>query len=373
MPNVCLSQFQEEFADFDRPIFEPEMTRTQIHIPTLVRIKEGAVDRVGVYARRNGFSHVVVLHSEGLPPNLLERLHEGLKAEDVSVMHSWPVQEACFEQARKIFPGIPARTRAIVGFGGGKALDVAKYIAFLTGVPCISVPTSLSNDGICSPQSSLTLDGRRKSLPSAMPFGIVIDTKVCLAAPEVLWLSGIGDLVAKLTAIFDWKLAFHASGTPIDDFAALLSDATVFQFIARPNHDLQGMRFLGTALMLNGIAMGVCGSSRPASGSEHLISHALDALGGTPLLHGLQVGVATYLVSLLQKQSSETIATLFQKTGFWRVVESNPFHRADWLEAIRRAPRIKEDFYTVLSSRDCLPEAEEYLRNDPFLRKCVVE
>ncbi len=349
------------------------MTRTQIHIPTLVRIKAGAVDRVGIYARRNGFSHVVVLHSDGLPQELLERLNEGLKAEDVAIMHSWPVKEASFEQARELFPGIPARTRAVVGFGGGKALDVAKYTAFLTGLPCISVPTSLSNDGISSPQSSLTLEGRRKSLPSAMPFGIVIDTKVCLAAPEVLWLSGIGDLVSKLTAVFDWKLAFHAADTPIDDFAALLSDATVFQFIARPNHDLQGVQVLGTALMLNGVAMGVCGSSRPASGSEHLISHALDALGGTPRLHGLQVGVATYLVSLLQKQSSETIAALFEKTGFWRAVESNPFRRADWIEALCRAPSIKEDFYTVLSSRDCLPEAEDYLRNDPFLRNCLVE
>ena len=349
------------------------MTRTQINIPSLVRIKPGAVDRVGIYARRNRFSQVVVLHSDGLPNDLLERLYEGLKAENVSTLHRWAVPDASFEQARNLFPGIPGGTRAIVGYGGGKALDVAKYTAFLTGLPYISVPTSLSNDGICSPQSSLTLEGRRMSLPSAMPFGIVIDTEVCLAAPEVLWLSGIGDLVAKLTAIVDWKLAFHASGTPIDDFAALLSDATVFQFIARPNHDPQGMRLLGTSLMFNGVAMGVCGSSRPASGSEHLISHALDALGAPPRLHGLQVGVATYLVSLLQNQSSDTIATLFQKTGFWRAVESEPFRRADWMEALRRAPSIKEDFHTVLSSRDCLPEAEDYLRNDPFLRKCVVE
>ena len=49
------------------------------------------------------------------------------------------------------------------------------------------------------------------------------------------------------------------------------------------------------------------------------------------------------------------------------------FRRADWLEALRRAPAIKQDFYTVLSSRDCLPEAEAHLRTDPHLRKCVAE
>jgi glycerol-1-phosphate dehydrogenase [NAD(P)+] len=288
------------------------------------------------------------------------------------VLHRWPVQEASFEQARELFPQIPVRTRAIVGYGGGKALDVAKYVAFLTRLPYIAVPTSLSNDGFCSPQSSLTLEGRRKSLPSAMPFGVVIDTEVCLAAPEILWLAGVGDLVAKLTAVADWKLAFHAAGTLVDDFAALLSDATVFQFIARPHRDLEGVRLLGISLMLNGIAMEVCGSSRPASGSEHLISHALDELGGRPRMHGLQVGVATYLVSLLQGQNSGLIADLFEKTGFWPAIARDPFRRADWLEAIRRAPAIKQDFHTVLSSRDCLPEIEQFLQDDPHLRACFV-
>ena len=133
------------------------------------------------------------------------------------------------------------------------------------------------------------------------------------------------------------------------------------------------MRLLGTSLMLNGIAMAVCGSSRPASGSEHLISHALDSLGGAPRMHGLQVGVATYLVSLLQKRNSGLIADLFGKTGFWKAIAAQPFSRADWLAAIRRAPGIKQDFYTVLSSRDCLPEAEAFLRHDPHLQACFVD
>ena len=349
------------------------LNRTQISIPNLVRVKPGAIGRVGLYARRHAFSEIVVLHSADLQQDLLQRLCDGLKAENIAVLQRWPVQEASFEQARELFPQIPAKTRAIVGYGGGKALDVAKYVSFLTRIPYLAVPTSLSNDGFCSPQSSLTLEGKRKSLPSAMPFGVIIDTEVCLAAPEILWLAGVGDLVAKLTAVADWKLAFNAVGTLVDDFAALLSDATVFQFIARPQRDLEGVRLLGTSLMLNGIAMEVCGSSRPASGSEHLISHALDSLGGKPRMHGLQVGVATYLVSLLQKQNSAAIADLFDKTGFWRAIEQAPFRRADWLEAFRRAPSIKQDFYTVLSSRDCLPEAEHHLRTDPHLQKCFVD
>ncbi len=349
------------------------LNRTQISIPNLVRVKPGAIGRVGLYARRHAFSEVVLLHSEDLHADLLKRLDDGLNAENISVLQRWPVKNASFEQAREFFPQISAKTRAIIGIGGGKALDVAKYVSFLTRIPYLAVPTSLSNDGFCSPQSSLTLEGRRKSLPSAMPFGVVIDTEVCLAAPEFLWLSGVGDLVAKLTAVADWKLAFSAVGTLVDDFAALLSDATVFQFIARPTRDIEGVRLLGTSLMLNGIAMEVCGSSRPASGSEHLISHALDSLGGPPRMHGMQVGAATYLVSLLQQRNSELIADLFSKTGFWGAIAAQPFRRADWLQAIRLAPAIKQDFYTVLSSRDCLPEAEVLLRTDPHLQACFVD
>jgi len=349
------------------------LNRTQISIPNLVRVKPGAAGRVGIYARRHAFSEIVVLHSADLQMNLMKKLCDGLQAENISVLQRWPVKDASFEQAREIFPQLPTKTRAIVGFGGGKALDVAKYVSFLTRVPYLAVPTSLSNDGFCSPQSSLTLAGQRKSLPSAMPFGVVIDTEICLAAPEILWLAGVGDLVAKLTAVTDWKLAFNAAGTFVDDFAALLSDATVFQFIARPYRDLEGVRLLGTSLMLNGIAMEVCGSSRPASGSEHLISHALDSLAGPPRMHGLQVGIATYLVSLLQQRNSELIADLFEKTGFWRAIAAQPFSRAAWLQALRIAPSIKQDFYTVLSSRDCLPEAEEFLRADPRLQKCFVD
>jgi glycerol-1-phosphate dehydrogenase [NAD(P)+] len=203
-----------------------------------------------------------------------------------------------------------------------------------------------------------------------MPFGVILDTGVCLNAPEILWYSGVGDLASKFTAVADWKLAFHALGTAVDDFAALLSDASVYQFLARPERDIEGMKLLGTALLLNGISMSICGSSRPASGSEHLISHALDRISKRPRLHGLQVGVATYLVSLLQGQNSDRIADLFNTTGFWQNIAQDPFDRDEWLEASRLAPSIKSDFYTVLSSRDCLPEIENALRSNLCLRQC---
>ncbi len=342
----------------------------EIAIPTLVRIKPGALDRAGVYLGRAGCHRVAFLHSEGLPGELLDRFRASLAGQSIAVVRDIAVAGARLEEAQEIFVTVVNAVDAVIGLGGGKALDTAKYVGFLTRKPYFALPTSLSNDGFCSPQSSLTIDGKRFSLPSGMPFGVIVDTEVCLGAPRLLWLSGVGDLISKVTAIRDWKLAFHHDGTPVDDFAALLSDATVFQFMARPEHDLDGMRLLATSLMLNGVAMAVSGSSRPASGSEHLISHALDATSARPRLHGLQVGLATYLLSHLHDAPVALVRDVLDQTGFWSAIQADPFSRQEWETAIRLAPTMKPDFHTILSTRDLTGDLLALIDRDERLQDC---
>lgn len=343
---------------------------TQIVVPGLVRIKPGALARLGLYLRRAGHQRVLVLAGEGLPESIIAPLRKGLEEQGVETAGWITAAENSFESATAIFAAMPKKLKAIVGLGGGKALDTAKYLGFLARLPYYAAPTSLSNDGFCSPQASLTLSGKRRSLAAALPQGVVVDVDACLAAPRILWLSGVGDLVSKLSAVFDWKLAFHRTGEPVNDLAALLSDASVRQFMARPSFDAQGVTNLATALMLNGIAMEICGSSRPASGSEHLVSHALDAISSRPRLHGLQVGVATYIMCRVQNQQIDTVDTLFDATGFWEAVRADPFSRTEWLEAVRLAPGIKEDFHTVLSDEGRMAEALRIIERDPRLEGC---
>lgn len=349
------------------------LRNTQISIPTLVRVKEGALDRLGIYLSRSNHRRVAVFVSKRLQSPLPERTSASLRSQNIEPVTWQEINDNDLESTAKLFAEIPATATAIIGVGGGKALDVAKYVAFLGRLPYFAVPTSLSNDGFCSPQSSLTVRGKRRSLPASLPFGVVIDTTVCLNAPRILILSGVGDLVAKFTAVRDWKLAFHHNGEAVDDFAALLSDGSIHSFLSHPQFDVEGTRLLATSLMLNGIAMEICGSSRPASGSEHLISHALDAISTRPRLHGLQVGVATYLVSKLQGINSERIASLFDSTGFWRAIAEDPFSRTEWLKAIEMAPTIKPSFYTVLSSRNVYPEVERLLSEEAHLVDCFVD
>lgn len=344
--------------------------RREVQIPGLVRIKAGALDRLGIYLKRADFERVALLHSEGLPEAIIHRAEKAIASERIDLAFSTTVSDAARETTEAIVASLPPSVDCIVGVGGGKALDVAKFVATRADVTMFTVPTSLSNDGFASPQSSLTIEGRRKSLPANMPAGVIVDTEVCLAAPKILWLSGVGDLVAKLTAVRDWKLAFHHDGTPVDDFAALLSDASVFQFMGRPERDLEGIRLLATALMLNGISMAVSGNSRPASGSEHLISHALDATSRRPRLHGLQVGVATYLLSQLHRSGTDAIRALFDSTGFWEAIRADPFSRSEWQHAIALAPSIKSDFFTILSAQDQSTVVLNVIDYDPVLDGC---
>jgi glycerol-1-phosphate dehydrogenase [NAD(P)+] len=63
----------------------------------------------------------------------------------------------------------------------------------------------------------------------------------------------------------------------------------------------EGLAVLAEALLRSGISMVMAGSSSPASGGEHLISHLWDMTahwsGRAPALHGEQTGVST-LISL---------------------------------------------------------------------------
>jgi glycerol-1-phosphate dehydrogenase [NAD(P)+] len=347
------------------------MNSVQINLPWLVRIKPGALKRLGLYLARPGLTEVAVFHSEGLLPSIIAMAQQSLREHGVAAELLHEVKQASVEEAVHLLGAIPSSCKALVGLGGGKALDVAKYAASLAGLPYFATPTSLSNDGFCSPQSSLTVEGKRRSMHTSLPAAVVVDLAICHQAPLVLWHSGIGDLSSKFTAVFDWKLAFRRRGVPVNDLAALMSDASVFQLMANPQSDEQGIRLLATALMLNGIAMEIAGSSRPASGSEHLISHALDMIEARPRLHGLQTGTAAYLISSVQSGSHhETIGELFAQTSFWDSIRKQPFSKEEWRIAVERAPSIKEDFYTILSEKEVWPEFAGMIAHDTALAGC---
>ncbi len=260
----------------------------------------------------------------------------------------------------------------VVGFGGGRPIDVAKMIAFGTTTDFVAVPTVLSHDGMCSPVASLVgTDGVRQSLGTVMPGGVVIDTSVIGRAPARFLRAGIGDLVSNITAVEDWRLAAAAAGAegPVNEFAAsiaLLSSRAAFDISWPPSED--DLEVIARALVMSGLAMAMAGSSRPCSGGEHLISHALDELlGPRAAIHGEQVAVGVLVTSHLHdSDAADHVAPLFERIGFPSDLEGWGLDPATLVDAIRRAPGTRPDRYTVLDEADLSLTAVEELVKSLF-------
>ncbi len=348
---------------------------SEINIPNLLKVGAGTLDNVGTYLKELGLTKVVILFGNGLIDLFGGRVMQSLKQAEVEILEYQEMDTVCMDDLVSLAFSMPNRTQAVVGLGGGKVIDAAKYCGFLLNLPFISVPTSSSSDGFSSASASLIVDGRRKSVPARLAYGIIVDTEVVKSAPVQFLYSGIGDMVAKITALYDWKYEGDKGYAQVNDFAMMIAKKAVNSFVRTPFQSIRDDLFLKElldSLAMSGIANEIAGSSAPTSGSEHLISHALDKLLKQPWLHGLQVGVATYLMSLVQDHRYKRVDTVFTQTGFWEYTTGLGMRRADFENAIDLAPSVKPFRHTYLHEERYRRQAKELLRTDERLRKILV-
>ena len=350
-------------------------TNKQINIPYLLKIGNGKICKIGKYLKDKNLPGVALFLGDGTEELVGAELRRGFGDNGINVVHSQVVSDISIESITQTAFQLPPATDVVVGIGGGKALDFAKYSAHLLRLPFVSVPTSTSNDGFCSPTSSLTVGGRRKTVKSSIPFGVVIDLDIIRNSPPVFFYSGLGDMVSKITALSDWKEAANRKLERYSDFASMLAYNSLDLLFIKHSFEIKAPEFqrsLITSLLMSGISMEVAGTSRPASGSEHLVSHALDEVCARPQMHGLQVGTAAYLCALLQNNlSTGGLRDILVKTGFFDFVGQNPFKKEEFLRALRLAPEIKRGFYTVLSEPDSYKRAVEFIDGDEILRELI--
>jgi glycerol-1-phosphate dehydrogenase [NAD(P)+] len=198
---------------------------------------------------------------------------------------------------------------ALIAVGSGTINDLCKYAAFLDGNPYVVFGTAPSMNGYTSPTAAITIHGHKKSLPAAAAAAVYLDLDILAQAPARLIRAGLGDSICRSTAQTDWLLAHLLRGEPYREAPfALLREEEGPLFAAAdglPSGDLGAMRLLARTLVLSGYGMAICGSSMPASQSEHLISHYADMMGAAPSpanFHGEQIGVTTLTVARLQEK-----------------------------------------------------------------------
>lgn len=210
--------------------------------------------------------------------------------------------------------------KIIIGIGGGRVLDTAKYAAHISKAVYICMPTSLSNDSLASPFAVLeTYGSARKTLDCKIPTAIIVDTNMIINAPAAQTLSGIGDTIAKHTALFDWKLSAEKTNSRVDDFAYALSRMSYDSVYHCDQRDMKSrvfIRILSRALVMGGLAMEIAGSSRPCSGSEHLFAHAIEEYyPDIKITHGLAVALGSIPACIFQGQDPQGMINFFSAHG----------------------------------------------------------
>ena len=194
----------------------------------------------------------------------------------------------------------------IVAVGAGTVHDIARYCAHERGCRFVACPTAASVDGFCSSVAAMTWHGYKKTLPAAAPEFVVADVDIIRNAPVRLARSGVGDILAKYTALADWRIAHLLTGEHFCQTVCGIMIDAVETVVSRTDGILTGdeeaFAALTYALVMSGIAMQMMGNSRPASGAEHHISHmiemeaaALNAVSAA--LHGEKAGVGAVLAA----------------------------------------------------------------------------
>lgn len=203
----------------------------------------------------------------------------------------------------------------LLAVGSGTLNDVTKYVSARTGVPYVIAATAPSMDGYASTVAPTILDGFKTTLPAVYPAAIVADVDILKDAPMPMLTAGFGDIIGKFTSLADWRLSHQLNGEYYCPEVAGVIEAAVETCAANAQalaqREPQAIQAVTEALILSGLAMGMVGVSRPASGAEHQMAHywEMDALrrGEEHPLHGNAVGAAAVLSASLYQLAADQL------------------------------------------------------------------
>ncbi|MGI8622883.1 MAG: iron-containing alcohol dehydrogenase family protein [Solirubrobacteraceae bacterium] len=322
-----------------------------IGTPLAVDIGPGAVASLAPLLadrRISSGGHVAVAVGPGLGEEIAAALRPGLENAEI-----WTVEGGTVDAARDL----ASRLRggfydAVVGIGGGRTLDTAKHAATLTGLPMVAVATSLAHDGLASPVASLQDGGRKASYGVQIPIAVMVDLDYVRRSQPAMRRSGIGDAVSNLGAVADWRLAGRERGEPVDGLAVTFAHTAAMAILHREDgiDDDAFLTALAEALVLGGLAMAAAGSSRPCSGGDHEILHAVDHLFPGTAHHGELAGAASLFTAFLREDAAMLVSLsgCLARHGLPRTPAELGLSEEQFTAAVVAAPATRPDRYTIL-------------------------
>lgn len=220
--------------------------------------------------------------------------------------HIFPYKSMHAEQkyADEIAANMPKDTKMIIAVGSGTINDLSRFVAFNHDMPYYIVGTAPSMDGYTSNVSPLVQNNIKITHSAECASAVIGDTDILATAPDIMIAAGLGDIMGKYLAINDWKLSHMINDEyycpEVGDLVLYSVQKCVDSVPGLAKRESESLQYLMESLVLIGIAMSFIGFSRPASASEHHISHFLEMKsiqkGEYGELHGTNVGMATGLV-----------------------------------------------------------------------------
>ncbi|MEV0223893.1 iron-containing alcohol dehydrogenase family protein [Streptomyces sp. NPDC050704] len=333
----------------------PVLTRL-IPSPVVVDIRPGALDDLAAVLADQRISHsgkLAVAISGGSGAKLRDRLVPAMPGA------TWfEVGGGTLDDAIKLADAMKkGHYDAVVGLGGGKIIDCAKFAAARIGLPLVAVATNLSHDGLCSPVATLDNDAGRGSYGVPNPIAVVIDLDVIREAPVRFVRSGIGDALSNISAVRDWELANREKGEQIDGLAAAMARQAGEAVLRHPGGVGEDafLQVLAEGLVLTGISMSVAGDSRPASGACHEINHAFDLLfPKRAASHGEQCGLGAAFAMHLRgaREESAYMAEVLRRHGLPVLPDEIGFTVDEFVQVVEFAPSTRPGRYTILEHLD---------------------
>jgi glycerol-1-phosphate dehydrogenase [NAD(P)+] len=337
-----------------------------MQLPREVIVGNGVIERIPEVSRKLGFTKSALIIAGAKTYEVAGKTVKELLEDKKMEVNVLLVETAMVKDVESVEEKIRAmKPQVVFGVGGGTKIDVAKCSSARQETPFISVPTTASHDGIASPLSSIKGFDKPYSVIAGAPLAIIADTEIIMQAPWRFTISGCGDVIAKLTAVKDWKLAHEEKKEYYGGYAASL--ALMSAKLVMENADLirqkneEGVRVLIEALISCGVSMSIAGSSRPCSGSEHMFSHALETIRPNHALHGERCGVGTIMMAYLHRRKWGHIKATLEKMGAPTSAYELGIEKEDVIKALEVATTIRPERYTILNKLNLNSEACEKL------------
>lgn len=323
-----------------------------IKMPALLRTGRGVAGKIDEILQEHHlfFSKKVLVTQKELYDMYGDMIQAG--TEDIIF-----VQGGRFSEAPDLLDKLNDPNILVMAFGGGSVLDLVKYCASRRDLPYINIPSALSNDAVYSCVARLTdQSGKKRSRTVQPPLGIIVDFEIIRKSPISMSLSGMADILSNLSACEDWLLANHNTGERINEMAFMLSKEAALPLFDHAE-DVGSDSFffdLTNGIVTSGLSTIISGDTRGVSGSEHLISHAIDEFfPERSTLHGLQVGWAhLYIEKHIRHNEKESarLEGLYSRTGLLDLIREKVQWKDEELpDLIPYAMQIRKR-YTVFNT-----------------------